>query len=96
MSKKNKETLHIYTRVSTKGQSEKGMSLGEQRSRGIEVSKQLEMDYKVWNEGGKSSYTDDLINRNVLQRMIEGWKDQPSELSQRTTRSSSLGCSWVS
>ena len=75
MSKKNKETLHIYTRVSTKGQSEKGMSLGEQRSRGIEVSKQLEMDYKVWNEGGKSSYTDDLINRNVLQRMIEGWKD---------------------
>ena len=75
MSKKEKDTLHIYTRVSTIGQSLKGMSLGEQKNRGIEVSKRLEMDYKIWNEGGKSSYEDTLINRTVLLRMIDGWKD---------------------
>lgn len=75
MGKEGIDTLHIYTRVSTKGQSLKGMSLGEQKNRGIEVSKRLGMDYKVWNEGGKSSYEDTLINRTVLLRMIDGWKD---------------------
>ena len=53
MSKK--ETLHIYTRVSTTHQSEKGMSLINQREKGIEVSKRLGMDFNIWNEGDKSS-----------------------------------------
>ena len=75
MSKKEKEMLHIYSRVSTKGQSEKGMSLNEQRSKGIEVSKSLGMEFRVWNEGGKSSYTDDLLNRPILMSMMDGFKD---------------------
>lgn len=75
MSKKNKETLHIYSRVSTTSQSEKGMSLINQRERGIEVSKSLGMEYKIWNEGGKSSFSDDLLNRPILMSLVDGWKD---------------------
>ena len=45
-----KETLHIYTRVSTTTQSEKGMSLTNQRERGIEVSQRLGMNFNIWNE----------------------------------------------
>jgi len=74
MSKK-KEELHIYTRVSSTSQSEKGMSLINQRERGIDVSKSLGMDYKIWNEGGKSSFSDDLLNRPILMDLAEGWKD---------------------
>ena len=70
-----KETLHIYTRVSTTSQSEKGMSLVNQRERGMDVSKRLEMDFKIWNEGGKSSFSDDLLNRPILMSLIDGWKD---------------------
>ncbi len=73
MSKK--EILHIYTRVSTRHQSEKGMSLQNQRDRGIEVSKQLGMDFGIWNEGGKSSYKDDLLNRPILMKLMDGFKD---------------------
>ena len=73
MSKK--EILHIYTRVSTTHQSEKGMSLINQREKGIEVSKRLGMDFNIWNEGGKSSFKDDLLNRPILMKMIDGWKD---------------------
>ena len=73
MSKK--ETLHIYTRVSTTHQSEKGMSLINQREKGIEVSKRLGMDFNIWNEGGKSSFKDDLLNRPILMKMIDGFKD---------------------
>ena len=73
MSKK--ETLHIYTRVSSTNQSEKGMSLQTQRERGIEVSKQLGMNCNIWNEGGKSSFQDDLLNRPILVKLMEGFKD---------------------
>ena len=69
--KKKKEVLHIYTRVSTKGQSEKGYSLKVQRQKGIEVSKKLGMDYKVWNEGGQSSYRDDLLNRPKMMNLLD-------------------------
>jgi site-specific DNA recombinase len=76
MSKKDTDnTLHIYTRVSTTSQSEKGMSLINQRERGIEVSKSLGMDYQIWNEGGKSSFSDDLLNRPILMSLCDGWKD---------------------
>ncbi len=71
---KEKEILHIYTRVSSEDQT-KGMSLDEQKSKGIKVSKDLDMDYMVWNEGGKSSYTDDLNNRPVLLNLMDGFKD---------------------
>jgi site-specific DNA recombinase len=72
---RKKEILHIYTRVSTTIQKEKGFSLQNQRDMGIELSKELNMDYKVWNEGGKSSYSEDLEDREVLCSLIDGMKD---------------------
>jgi len=71
-----KETLHIYTRVSSLIQEEEGTSLKTQREIGIELSNKLGMKYQVHNEGGISSSKDTLENRpvmlNLLRLMEEG------------------------
>jgi site-specific DNA recombinase len=64
------EILHIYTRVSTIAQEEKGSSLESQKDLGIKKSKELGFDHKVWNEGGQSSSKDDLENRPVLVELL--------------------------
>jgi len=66
----HKEVLHIYTRVSTLSQADRGTSLAEQREAGIRRSKELGFSYKLWNEGGKSSSNDDLANRPVLDDLL--------------------------
>lgn len=66
-----KETLHIYTRVSTSAQEEDGTSLSTQKDIGIKKAKELGLSYKVWNEGGQSSNKEDLINRPVLTELVE-------------------------
>jgi len=50
MSKK--ETLHIYVRCSTDNQIEN--SIERQTQMGIEFSKIMKMDYKIWSDEGKS------------------------------------------
>jgi len=65
-----KETLHIYTRVSTKTQDEDGTSIDTQTALGIQKAEELGFDYKVWNEGGASSHHDDLLNRPVLTQLM--------------------------
>ena len=65
-----KETLHIYTRVSSETQT-KGNSLKDQKESGIRISKQYNMNYKVWNEGGKSSKVDSLESRVVLHNLFK-------------------------
>ena len=50
-----KNTLHIYTRVSTQRQEKKGYSIDDQKSMGIRICKENNLSRKVWNEGGKSS-----------------------------------------
>jgi site-specific DNA recombinase len=71
-----KDTLHIYTRVSSTIQEEEGTSLKTQKEIGIELSNKLGMKYQVHNEGGISSSKDTLENRpvmlNVLRLMEEG------------------------
>ena len=64
-----KETLHIYTRVSSASQEE-GTSLDTQKSLGIKKSKELGMQYKVWNEGAASSHHEDLYNRPKIREML--------------------------
>ena len=64
-----KETLHIYTRVSTAAQ-EDGASLDTQKDIGIAKSKELGMKHKVWNEGSASSHHEDLLNRPVLSQLL--------------------------
>lgn len=66
----SRETLHIYTRVSTDAQEEKGTSLETQKSLGIEKANQLKMNYKIWNEGGESSSFEHFINRPELRGLL--------------------------
>ena len=65
------ETLHIYTRVSTTTQEEEGTSLETQLEEGVKRSKKLKFKHKLWNEGGKSSSKDDLLNRPVLLDLLQ-------------------------
>ena len=51
-----KTTLHIYTRVSTLAQADKGTSLDSQLELGIQRAQELGFGYEHWNEGGKSSH----------------------------------------
>ena len=63
--KKKKEILHIYRRVSTKGQEGK-YSLCIQLKKGKSLSKKLGLDYKDWSEGGKSGSSESIEDRPVL------------------------------
>ena len=64
------ETLHIYIRVSSQIQVE-NTSLKTQSEVGIELSKKLGMEYEIHNEGGSSSFSDNLDSRPVLSNIIK-------------------------
>ncbi len=64
-----KETLHIYTRVSLKKQTE-GESLKVQKELGIQKSKELGMSYKIWNETHASSNHETFHNRPVMRDLL--------------------------
>jgi DNA invertase Pin-like site-specific DNA recombinase len=65
-----KPVLHIYTRVSSSAQEERGSSLDSQKELGINKSEELGFDHKIWNEGGKSSKYEDLENRPILKQLL--------------------------
>ena len=65
------QILHIYTRVSTSVQEEEGTSLETQLEEGVKRSEKLGFEYKIWNEGGRSSSKDDLSNRPVLLDLLQ-------------------------
>lgn len=65
-----KDCLHIYTRVSTSSQEVDGTSLETQTEEGIKRAKNIGMDSRIWNEGGRSSSKDDLSNRPVLTELL--------------------------
>lgn len=67
-------TLHIYTRVSTVTQADKGTSLDSQQQLGLKKAKELKFDHKVWNEGGKSSHHDDIQGRPKLYELFQAIK----------------------
>ena len=69
MSPRKKELLHIYRRVSTKGQEGK-YSLGIQLKKGKSLSKKLKLDYKDWSEGGKSGSSENIEEREVLSELF--------------------------
>lgn len=70
-----KETLHIYTRVSTQAQQDDGTSLESQKELGIKKAKELGYANKVWNEGGASSHYEDLQNRPILLSLLSEIND---------------------
>ena len=63
-------TLHIYTRVSTRIQDTDGTSLDTQKKIGITKSEEMGFGHKIWNEGGASSHHEDLENRPVLMKLL--------------------------
>lgn len=65
-----KNTIHIYTRVSSVIQQEEGTSLENQKQLGIKKAAELGFEYRLWNEGGQSSFYDDLDNRPVLVSLL--------------------------
>jgi len=69
-----KETLHIYTRVSTDVQDDEGYGIPLQLVAGRTLASQLKFNIKHWNEGGQSSTKDDLQNRPVLKELLEDVK----------------------
>ena len=62
--------LHIYTRVSSVLQQEEGTSLENQKQIGIRKAAELGFEFRLWNEGGQSSFHDDLNNRPVLVSLL--------------------------
>ena len=66
-----RKILHIYTRVSTVAQRDKGTSLKTQLDLGIKRAKELKLDYKQWDEGGKSSHHEDIKDRPVLSALYD-------------------------
>lgn len=69
-----KDVLHIYTRVSTLAQADKGTSLESQQQLGIKKAKELKFSHEIWNEGGKSSHHDDIQGRPKLYELFQAIK----------------------
>lgn len=67
-------TLHIYTRVSTVTQADKGTSLESQLQLGTKKAKELKFGIKHWDEGGRSSHHDDIQGRPKLYELVESIK----------------------
>ena len=65
---KNKEILHIYVRCSTDKQIEH--SITRQTEKGIEFSKTLGMDYKIWNDEGESGLKKGFTNREKFTELM--------------------------
>ena len=69
-----KDTLHIYTRVSTSNQVD-GTSLEVQKDNGIELSKKIDMNYEVHNEGHGSGFSEFSEFRPIFSEVLEKIKD---------------------
>ncbi|MDO9277876.1 MAG: recombinase family protein [Polaromonas sp.] len=67
-------TLHIYTRVSTVAQAEQGTSLESQRELGVKKANDLGFEFKVWNEGGRSSHHENIADRPELNSLYVAMK----------------------
>jgi DNA invertase Pin-like site-specific DNA recombinase len=69
-----KQVLHIYTRVSSSFQADKGTSLDFQLELGKTRAKELGFDYEHWDEGGKSSHHENIQDRPSLFALYEAIK----------------------
>ena len=66
----NNDELHIYLRVSSETQQTDGFGLENQKEVGLRVSKKLGMNPIIWDEGSKSSHTDDIEERPKLNELM--------------------------
>ena len=65
-----KETLHIYTRVSTRTQEDDGTSIDYQLKSGNGISKKIGFTPSIYNEGGKTSWNSNINTRPELVRIL--------------------------
>jgi len=64
-----KETLHIYSRVSTRSQLD-GDSIKVQKDLGIKKAIELGMSHKIWDEENASSNHETFHNRPVMRELL--------------------------
>jgi hypothetical protein len=63
----NRETLHIYTRVSKKTFTE---FLDTQKCLGIKKANELGMKYEIWDEGKASAHKEDLVTQPKMVQLL--------------------------
>lgn len=61
----------IYSRVSSRCQAEKGLSLEAQEKAGIEICKKRGFEFKVYTEAGRSAENETLDNRPVINQILD-------------------------
>lgn len=71
MSDNQEQMLHIYVRVSTQAQQDQGTSLDSQRELGVKKAEELGFEWKLWDEGGRSSHHEDIAQRPVLHELYQ-------------------------
>lgn len=71
MSDTQERMLHIYVRVSTQAQQDQGTSLDSQRELGVKKAEELGFEWKLWDEGGRSSHHEDIAQRPVLHELFQ-------------------------
>jgi len=64
------DVLHVYTRVSTLAQADHGTSLDSQLELGTKRASELGFRVEHWNEGGKSSFHEDIAGRPKLHALF--------------------------
>ena len=64
------ENLHIYLRVSTETQQSEGFGLENQKEVGLRVSEKLGMNPIIHNEGSKSSSSENIEDRPILNDLM--------------------------
>ena len=64
------ENLHLYLRVSSDQQMTDGFGLENQREVGLKVSEKLGMNPIIWNEGSKSSSSENIEERPILNDLM--------------------------
>ena len=65
------EKIGIYSRVSSRVQEDDGTSIDYQIKVGKKISKKLDMDFDIYNEGGKSSWDSNINTRPELVRLLQ-------------------------
>ena len=64
------DNLHIYLRVSSDKQIDDGFGLDSQKELGLKISKNLNLNPIIFDEGSSSSFSDSLSNRPKMRELL--------------------------
>ena len=84
------DNLHIYLRVSSDKQIDDGFGLESQKELGLKISKNLNLNPIIFDEGSSSSFSDSLSNRPKMRELLieveEGKVQEFMDLSIRSIK----------